>query len=89
MIKGIWLQMNFGEIFWGEVKIDPFKGGGGALKMEMSLLFSRRQIDTNRQTINRCFAKHTRAWSSVEQQQQVVITKEKNILNLNCIICQI
>ena len=29
MLKGIWLQMKFCEIFWGEVKIDVLKGGGG------------------------------------------------------------
>ena len=29
MLKGIWLQIKFGEIFWGEVKIDALKGGGG------------------------------------------------------------
>ena len=27
MLKGIWLQMKFGEIFWVEVKIDALKGG--------------------------------------------------------------
>ena len=29
MLKGIWLQMKLGETFWGEVKIDTLKGGGG------------------------------------------------------------
>ena len=29
MSKGNWLQMKFSEIFWGEVKIDVSKGGGG------------------------------------------------------------
>ena len=29
MLKGIWWQMKFGEIFWGDVKIDVSKGGGG------------------------------------------------------------
>ena len=28
-IKGIWLQMKLDELFWAEVKIDAFKGGGG------------------------------------------------------------
>ena len=28
MSKGIWLQMKFGEIFWGDVKIDALKGEG-------------------------------------------------------------
>ena len=28
MLKGIWLQMKFYEIFWGEVKVDALKGGG-------------------------------------------------------------
>ena len=28
-IKGNFVQMKFGEIFWGEVKIDALKGGGG------------------------------------------------------------
>ena len=32
MLKGIWLQMKFGEIFWGNVKIDALKGGGDASK---------------------------------------------------------
>ena len=26
ILKGIWWQMKFGEIFWGEVKIDALKG---------------------------------------------------------------
>ena len=29
MLKGIGLQMKFGELFWGEVKIDVLKWGGG------------------------------------------------------------
>ena len=29
MLKGIWLQMKFSEIFWGEVKIDSLKVEGG------------------------------------------------------------
>ena len=29
MLKGNWLHMKFGEIFWGEVKIDASKGGEG------------------------------------------------------------
>ena len=29
MLKGFWLQMKFGEIFWVEVKIDTLKAGGG------------------------------------------------------------
>ena len=29
MLKGIWLQMKFGGIFLGEVKINVSKGGGG------------------------------------------------------------
>ena len=29
MLTGIWLQMKFCEIFWGEVKIDALKFGGG------------------------------------------------------------
>ena len=29
MIKGIWLQIKFGEIFWGEEKIDALKREGG------------------------------------------------------------
>mgnify|MGYP003692199925 CR=1 FL=1 len=29
LLKEIWLQMKFGEIFCGEVKIDALKGGGG------------------------------------------------------------
>ena len=28
MLKGSWLQMKFGEIFWGEVKIDALKEEG-------------------------------------------------------------
>ena len=28
MLKGIRLQMKFGEIFWGEVEINALKGGG-------------------------------------------------------------
>ena len=36
--------MKFGEIFLGEVKIDALKGGGGAIKKEPIILFSRRQI---------------------------------------------
>ena len=28
MLKGIWLQMKFGEMFLGEVKIKALKGGG-------------------------------------------------------------
>ena len=31
--------MKFGEIFWGEVKIDALKGGGGYKKREMIILF--------------------------------------------------
>ena len=27
MLKGIWLQMKFGEIVWGKVKIDALTGG--------------------------------------------------------------
>ena len=33
MLKGIWLQMKFGDIFWGEVKINALKGGGGYKQM--------------------------------------------------------
>ena len=29
MLKGIWLQMKFGDLFWAEVKIDASKEGGG------------------------------------------------------------
>ena len=29
ILKGIWLQMKFGEIFLGDVKIDALKGGRG------------------------------------------------------------
>ena len=29
LLKGIWLQMKFGEIFFGDVKIDALKGGRG------------------------------------------------------------
>ena len=29
MFKEIWLQMKFGEIFWGEMNINAFKGGVG------------------------------------------------------------
>ena len=29
VLKGIRLQMKYGEIFWGEVKIHALKGGGG------------------------------------------------------------
>ena len=37
--------MKFGEIFWGEVKIDALKGWeGGASKKETIILFSRCQI---------------------------------------------
>ena len=36
--------MKFGEIFWGEVKIDALKGGGDASKKETIILFSRSQI---------------------------------------------
>ena len=36
--------MKFGEIFWGEVKIDVLKGRGGISKREINILFSRRQI---------------------------------------------
>ena len=36
--------MKFGEIFWGEVKIDALKGGGGASNRETIILFSHCQI---------------------------------------------
>ena len=36
--------MKFGEIRWGELKIDAFKRGGGASKKKTIILFSRRQI---------------------------------------------
>ena len=36
--------MKFGEIFWGEVKINTLKGGGDASKRETIILFSRCQI---------------------------------------------
>ena len=29
MLRRIWLRLKFGEIFWGEIKIDALKGGGG------------------------------------------------------------
>ena len=29
ILQGIWWQMKFGVIFWSEVKIDAWKGGGG------------------------------------------------------------
>ena len=29
ILKEIWLQMKFGEIFWFEVNIDALKGGVG------------------------------------------------------------
>ena len=44
ILKGIWWQMKFGEIFWGEVKIDALKGGGDASKRETIILFFRCQI---------------------------------------------
>ena len=44
MLKGIKLQMKFGEISLDEAKIDALKGGGGCNKREMTILFSRRQI---------------------------------------------
>ena len=44
MLKGIWLQMTFDKIFWGEVKFDALKGKGDTSKKEMIILFSRRQI---------------------------------------------
>ena len=34
MSKGIWLQMKFGEIFWGEVKVDALKEGGECKQKE-------------------------------------------------------
>ena len=37
--------MKFGEIYWGEVKIDAFKGGGGCKpKGNNIILFSHCQI---------------------------------------------
>ena len=39
-IKGIWWQMKFGEIFWGEVK----RGRGIQGKKDTIILFSRCQI---------------------------------------------
>ena len=39
-IKGIWLQIKFVEIFWGEEKIDALKRGGYASKTETVILFS-------------------------------------------------
>ena len=44
MLKGIWLQTKFCDIFLGDVKINALKGGGGASKYEMIILFSRCQI---------------------------------------------
>ena len=41
-IKGIWLQIKFGEIFWDEEKIDALKRGRGC-KTETIILFSRCQ----------------------------------------------
>ena len=35
MLKGIWLQIKFGEIFWGEMKIDALMGEGDTNKREM------------------------------------------------------
>ena len=29
MFKGIWLEMKFAKLFWGYVKINVSKGGGG------------------------------------------------------------
>ena len=43
MLKEIWLQIKFGEIFWGEVEIDALKGGGGCKQKEIIIAFSRRQ----------------------------------------------
>ena len=36
--------MKFGEIFWGEVKIDALKGGGDPSKRTTIITFSRCQI---------------------------------------------
>ena len=36
--------MKYGEIFWGEVKIDTLKGGGGCKQKGKIILFSRCQI---------------------------------------------
>ena len=44
ILKGIWWQMKFCEIFWGEVKINTLKGGGYASKRETIILFPRCQI---------------------------------------------
>ena len=39
---GILLQMKFDEIFWGEVKIDALKGGGGyTQKVNDNTIFSQ------------------------------------------------
>ena len=29
ILKGIWFEVKFGEIFFGDVKIDTLKGGRG------------------------------------------------------------
>ena len=41
MLNGMWWQIKFGEMFWGEVKIDALKKGGGGdiSKREMIILF--------------------------------------------------
>ena len=44
MVKKIWLQMIFGEIFWGEVMIDALKTEGDAGKRKIIIHFSRCQI---------------------------------------------
>ena len=36
--------MEFDERFWGDVKIDAFKGGDNTSKREINILFSRRPI---------------------------------------------
>ena len=40
LLNGIWLQIKFGEIFWGEVKIDVWNGGGVQGKRYDHTMFS-------------------------------------------------